>query len=238
MTDVSLRFADALEQVRRAPAIVQLWAATKAFAAHYGYSHLAVADAARLAGGATNAVIYTDAPQVPGAIDRLYDYAQAPFVLRALRSPDPFLISELRDDPKTRGPWTEALADILKRGEGLIVPVYDGDEPLAGLVFGGEKPDISALTSAMLQVLSHAAFDLYRALQKGLDAATPHGLTAREVQCLRYAAGGKTDSEIGADLGISSRTVRFHLDGAMRKMNSNSRVQAIARALQERIIAV
>lgn len=238
MSDVNLRFADTLEQVRRTTSATQLWMAIKAFVVHFGYSHLAVADAARLAGGAVNAVIYTDAPEVPGAIDRSYNYAEAPFVQRALRSPEPFLISELRDDPNTSGTWIAPLADILKSGEGLAIPVYAGDEPLAGLLFGGEKPDTSPLTRAMLQVLAHAAFDRYRTLQHGVAPATPHGLTAREVQCLRQAATGKTDNEIGADLGISSRTVRFHLDGAKGKLSSKSRVQAIAKALQEKIIAI
>jgi DNA-binding CsgD family transcriptional regulator len=210
----------------------------KSFAARLGYTHLVGADAARIAGGAREATFYSDAPAVPVAIDKTYEYAKAPFVLRALSSPEPFLMSELRDDPKTRGAWVEVLADVVRRGDGLVVPVYEGEEPLAGFTFGGEKPDTSPLARAMLQVLAHAAFERYRTLSKGKGFGVPHALTVRELQCLRAAASGQNDSQIGSDLGISSRTVRFHIDGAKGKLKANTRVQAIARALQERIITI
>ena len=237
MRDLDLHFAEALSQIRNASSPGKVWASIKAFAAHLGYSHLAGADGARLAGGATNAIFHTDAPRIPSEIDRTYSYASAPFVERALRSPVPFLMSELRDDPKKSGAWTELLADVVKRGDGLIVPVYDGDEPVAGFIFGGEKPDTSALGRAMLQVLAHLAFARYRALQTG-TSRPPHALSVREIQCLRYIAAGKSDSATAVVLGISPRTVRFHVDRAKEKLGCKSRIQAVTRALREGIIAV
>ncbi len=238
MPDVTLRFAQALDHVRSEPAIAQLWSAMKSFAETFGYTHLAGVDAARLAGGAADASIYTDAPPILAQIDRAYSYASAPFVQRALSSPETFLISELRNDPKTRGPWSDIMTDVVKHGDGLIVPVYDGAEPAAGFIFGGAKPDTTPLTRAMLQVLSHAAFARYRTLKHTKRPFTPHALTVREIQCLRAAASGRNDAQIGGELGISSRTVRFHMDGAKGKLKANTRVQAIAKALQEKIISV
>jgi DNA-binding CsgD family transcriptional regulator len=238
MADVMLRFSQALDHVRTAPAIAQIWTAVKDFAREFGYSHLAGVDAARIAGGAADALIYTDAPDVPAQIDRAYTYASVPFVERGMRSPEMFLISDLRNDPKLRGPWTELMADVVKRGDGLVVPVFDLDEPAAGFLFGGEKVDDGTLVRAMLQILAHAAFARYRTLKSGRRPFTPHALTTREIQCLRAAAAGKGDAEVGADLGISSRTVRFHMDGAKVKLKANTRVQAIAKALQEKIITI
>ncbi len=238
MADLTPRFAQALDHVRTAPAIAQIWTAMKEFAGELGYTHLAAVDAARLAGGAADATIYTDAPAIPAEIDRAYTYTSSPFVQRALRSPETFLISELRADPNTRGRWADLMADVVKHGEGLIAPVYEEAEPLAGFIFGGDKPDTSALTRAMLQILAHAAFARYRVLKSGRRPFTPHALTTREIQCLRAAAAGKGDAEVGADLGISSRTVRFHMDGAKVKLKATTRVQAIAKALQEKIITV
>lgn len=238
MPDVTLRFARALDQIRNEPTIAELWASIKSFAAHFGYTHLAGIDVARLAGGAVDAMLYTDAPAIPSQIDRAFRFATVPFVARALSSPDTFLISEVRNDPKLRGPWVELMAEVVKRGDGLVVPVFDGMEPAAGFLFGGEKPDTTALTRAMLQVLSHAAFARYRTLKHTRRPFTPHGLTVREIQCLRAAASGQSDAQVGGDLGISSRTVRFHMDGAKAKLKANSRVQAIAKALQEKIISV
>jgi DNA-binding CsgD family transcriptional regulator len=238
MPDVTQRFAKALDNIRSEPSIAQLWSAMKAFAETLGFTHLAGVDAARLAGGASDASIYTDAPAILSQIDRSYTYSSAPFVQRALNSPDTFLISELRNDPNARGPWMDMMADTVKQGDGLIVPVYDGQEPAAGFIFAGAKPDTSALARAMLQVLSHAAFARYRTLKHTKRPFTPHALTVREIQCLRAAASGRNDAQIGGDLGISSRTVRFHMDGAKGKLKANSRVQAIAKALQEKIISV
>lgn len=238
MADVTQRFAQALDHVRSEPTIAQLWAVMKGFAERLGYTHLAGVDAARLAGGAVDAMIYSDTPALLERADRIYKFTTIPFVVRTLSSPETFLISELRSDPKLRGPWTELMADVIKRGDGLVVPVYDGAEPAAGFIFGGEEPDTTALARAMLQVLSHAAFARYRVLKSGRRPFTPHALTTREIQCLRAAAAGKGDAEVGADLGISSRTVRFHMDGAKVKLKANTRVQAIAKALQEKIITV
>ena len=239
MADVTLRFAQALDHVRTAPAIAQIWTAMKEFAKEAGYTHVAGVDAARFAGGAAGALFYTDAPEVPAQIDSAYlSYSSVPYVERGLRSPEMFLISDLRNDPKVQGPWAELMADVVKRGDGLVVPVYDGDEPVAGFLFGGETIDASALTRAMLQILAHAGFERYRVLKSGKRPFTPHALTTREIQCLRAAATGKGDAEVGADLGISSRTVRFHIDGAKTKLKANTRVQAIAKALQEKIISV
>ena len=240
MSDVTQRFAQALDHIRTAPAVPQIWEAMKSFAKVLGYTHLAGVDAARIAGGAAGALFYTDAPDVPEMLDRAYPYAYAsvPFVQRGLRSPEMFLISQLRDDPQVRGPWIEMMADVVKRGDGLVVPVFEADEPVAGFLLGGEAIDASPLTRAMLQILCHAAFARYRMLKSGKKPFTPHALTTREIQCLRAAASGKSDAEIGADLTISSRTVRFHIDGAKSKLKATTRVQAIAKALQEKIIAV
>jgi DNA-binding CsgD family transcriptional regulator len=238
MADVTQRLTQALDHIRGEPAIAQIWTAVKGFGEVLGFTHLAAVDAARIAGGAADAVIYTDAPAIPAQLDRVYEYSKVPYIARGLASPETFLISELRDDPKLRGPWTGILADTVKDGDGLVIPVYDGAEPAAGFLFGGLKPDTSALARAMLQVISHAAFARYRALRHGKRPFTPHALTVREIQCLRAAATGRSDAQVGADLGISSRTVRFHIDGAKAKLKATTRVQAIAKALQEKIITV
>lgn len=58
-------------------------------------------------------------------------------------------------------------------------------------------------------------------------AAPPSALTRREVQCLRWAAAGKTDSEIGIILTVSVSTVRFHLRNSAAKLGATGRAQSI-----------
>ncbi len=65
----------------------------------------------------------------------------------------------------------------------------------------------------------------------------PVHLTAREIDCLCWAADGKTSWEIGQQLGISERTVIFHLSNSARKLGVIGRRQAIARAMSLQLIA-
>ena len=54
-------------------------------------------------------------------------------------------------------------------------------------------------------------------------------LTARESECLHWVGEGKTDAEVGKTLDISSRTVRFHITNAKRKLGVTSRIQAVTK---------
>lgn len=57
-------------------------------------------------------------------------------------------------------------------------------------------------------------------------------LTKREVECLQWAAIGKTDREIGLILNLSHAAVRYHIHGAGEKLNSVNRSQTIFKAGQ------
>lgn len=61
-------------------------------------------------------------------------------------------------------------------------------------------------------------------------------LTAREQRCLQFSSQGTTYAEIGKQLGITERTVSFHLQNAKRKLNVNTLAQAIAMASAKKII--
>jgi len=57
-------------------------------------------------------------------------------------------------------------------------------------------------------------------------------LSKREVECLRWAAIGKTDREIGMIISLSHATVRYHVHRAGEKLNSVNRAQTIFKAGQ------
>lgn len=61
-------------------------------------------------------------------------------------------------------------------------------------------------------------------------------LTSREIECLTWAARGKTDQETGVILSISPSTARFHIENATQKLNAVTRTQAVAKAAQLGII--
>jgi DNA-binding response OmpR family regulator len=62
------------------------------------------------------------------------------------------------------------------------------------------------------------------------------GLREREVQTLTWAARGKTFWEIGEILGLSKRTVEFHLENARRKLGVATRTQALIKAATGHLI--
>jgi DNA-binding response OmpR family regulator len=61
-------------------------------------------------------------------------------------------------------------------------------------------------------------------------------LNDREVECLTWSARGKTSSEIGTILGLSKRTVDFHIESACRKLNVATRIEAAVKAASGRLI--
>ncbi|PNB42319.1 helix-turn-helix transcriptional regulator, partial [Pseudomonas sp. FW305-130] len=57
-------------------------------------------------------------------------------------------------------------------------------------------------------------------------------LSKREVECLRWAAIGKTDFEISMIIGRSRATVRFHIHNASTKLSAVNRSQTVFKAAQ------
>ena len=57
-------------------------------------------------------------------------------------------------------------------------------------------------------------------------------LTARELECLKWAMAGKTSWETGQILGISQSTVNFHVASFNRKLDVTHRHQAVIKALK------
>jgi DNA-binding NarL/FixJ family response regulator len=61
-------------------------------------------------------------------------------------------------------------------------------------------------------------------------------MTNREVEVLTWAARGKTSVEIAIIVGLSKRTVDFHLDNARVKLGAATRIEAAIKAVTGRLI--
>ncbi|MBB5704005.1 DNA-binding CsgD family transcriptional regulator [Ochrobactrum daejeonense] len=78
---------------------------------------------------------------------------------------------------------------------------------------------------------------IHSALCGRKDVATVASLlTPREIDCLRWAANGKTDGEIAEILSIARWTVVTYLQNAKIKLNCSNRTSAVATALSLGII--
>ena len=59
-----------------------------------------------------------------------------------------------------------------------------------------------------------------------------HPFSPREHEVLTLAADGLTNKEIAYRLGISERTIQFHINSIFNKTTTNSRTEAVALALR------
>ncbi len=85
------------------------------------------------------------------------------------------------------------------------------------------------LIQAYLNALAYTALrsgHLGEAIQGALQALAAEGLTPREAEVLCLVALGRSNQHIGAELGISDRTVGKHLEHGFRKLGVGDRSTA------------
>ena len=92
---------------------------------------------------------------------------------------------------------------------------------------------------ATLGELARQALNEARDLAGSLEPApaAPHPFSPRELQVLSLAAEGLTNKEIAYRLGLSERTVQFHMNSIFNKTGTGSRTEAVALALRSGWIA-
>lgn len=124
---------------------------------------------------------------------------------------------------------------------GFTVAIHDEFGRMSAVTFASqEKPKVfqrSLQTNENLLHLMAVHFHVH-ARQKlgfGASSAWPR-LSARETQCLQWAAHGKTRWEISRILQVSRRTVAFHIDNARTKLDAASTTEAVAKAVWENLI--
>ena len=115
----------------------------------------------------------------------------------------------------------------------FLTALTDRDNELKGRQLGADdyvtKPiDFEVLATIIAARLAGVA-------RTGLWPKTI-GLNEREVEVLTWAARGKTSAEIAAILGLTKRTVDFHIDNARDKLGVATRVQAAVKAVTGRLI--
>ena len=92
----------------------------------------------------------------------------------------------------------------------------------------------SPILSWMSNYIFEAAIRIVRQSMREDDPQEP--LTERETECLFWASEGKTSGEIACILGITERTVNYHLNQVTRKTGSMNRYQAIAKGVSSGIL--
>jgi LuxR family transcriptional activator of bioluminescence operon len=121
---------------------------------------------------------------------------------------------------------------------GISFPVHSpgGEVAILSLASSCRGHDrAKSFIDTLVPFAHQAAFHVHEAVKRVVHASVLHSpeapLTEREKDCLLWSAEGKTSWETAKILGISERTVKFHLRNACVKLHAGNRTQAIARAV-------
>lgn len=118
---------------------------------------------------------------------------------------------------------------------GLAIPVQDSAGCPAYLsLFGYDESSIKDLIDRKAAELVYLAGRFHAVAKTLVPVAHWVGrgprLSNRELECLRLAALGQTVDESGQTLGISGRTVEFHLRNALDKLGAPTKLRAVVLA--------
>lgn len=126
------------------------------------------------------------------------------------------------------------LFDAIKSGAcGYLLKTLDTDEFLRLLqgMARGEAPLAPGLADKILREFAHPAKQ--DALDQAPNAADE--LSPRQLQILTLVAQGMTYKEVGAALGLTERTIKYHMGEIIERLHLKNRSQVLAYARQKRL---
>ncbi|MGQ9682568.1 MAG: LuxR C-terminal-related transcriptional regulator [Anaerolineae bacterium] len=129
----------------------------------------------------------------------------------------------------------EDLFEAIRSGaSGYLLKSLNADaliQLLAGLE-RGEAPLSPGLAARVLAELARQAPAPRPAAQ-----AEPLGLNPRQVQVLRLVAQGMPYKQVGDTLGLSERTVKYHMGEIVQRLHLRNRAEVVAWALRSGLAA-
>jgi DNA-binding CsgD family transcriptional regulator len=157
---------------------------------------------------------------------------------------EPFWVNEAGFNTRQHNPYLEAIslnnfeARAMTRAA-IVVPVHLPFGQIGAVSFNPLERDKSDLQEEYIAFgdlfgLYARTFISSYVLAMGGIQRLPAGsrLSKREVECLSWAAIGKTDMEIGMIMLRSRATVRFHIHNASVKLDAVNRSQTVFKAAQ------
>ena len=134
--------------------------------------------------------------------------------------------------------WREPLADLIETGAPVIALISEVSQiselrsaGVRGLLGREAGPDrIAAAVLAVQQGLLALEPRFELPMVAPLEDLPLEGLTDREREVLQLMAEGLSNKSIAFRLEISEHTVKFHVNGILRKLGAQSRTDAVVRA--------
>lgn len=131
------------------------------------------------------------------------------------------------------------LYEAIKLGaNGYLIKNTDGKELINRLqqAENGEMPVSSGLASRILLELNKKYSYLGKSLKKSSTDDLSEKLTDRQIELLKLIASGKTYKQAGEILGLSERTVKYHIGRIIEILNLDNKSQAIAYAAESGLV--
>jgi DNA-binding CsgD family transcriptional regulator len=155
-----------------------------------------------------------------------------PLLIEARRRISSFWFSEVLPGVKLTAKQEELLAAAATYGykDVFAVPIH-GPGSCLGVVTlaAAERPSLSTVDRAVLEMMSRAVWERCRVSEGfGLSAPERAQLSPREIECIQWAAAGKSDTDIAVLVGIRPSTAHFHIEHAKKRLGVKTRVEAVA----------
>ena len=128
----------------------------------------------------------------------------------------------------------------------IVFTAYGTDDKIIPAIRAGAKGYL--LKGAPAQEIVKAV----RAVHEGGTHLAPHvaarlmaeitqpksagALSPREVEVIRLVSDGRSNKQIASELGITERTVKYHVSSVMSKLGADNRAQAVALASQRGLL--
>jgi LuxR family transcriptional regulator, quorum-sensing system regulator SolR len=232
---------DAFDAMERARNSTELKTEMERFAKEMGFEHFAYALTINAPSLKSQQYVINGFPAqwVERYVSGKY-FKVDPLVRHAEKSSLPaFWSDQIFHDGETAQFWDEARSFGLDAGLSFAVHEQPGVTGIFSLardrMIDLQGMDLAALigrAQMFASLLHHAVvrIDLPKLLPEQNTT-----LTAREKECIKWAADGKTAWEIGQILNIAERTAVFHVNNVVQKLGAANKTQAIVRAVALRL---
>lgn len=159
-----------------------------------------------------------------------------PVILQARKIPRSFTWgpeADLHLRPESQIEFFEEAAGFGIRS-GFTLPIHDGPRYVAALTLSvdARQRTLDSIVERYEPTLQLVATLFHRSARRVLIAdriVDGVALSPREYECLDWSAKGKTAWEISVILGISRRTVAYHIENAKAKLGVHAISEAVAR---------
>ncbi len=166
-----------------------------------------------------------------------------PVVIYAKRASGSFTWSQVISDPLTPKKHIKILEEAQDANlhDGVVIPLYGPRNEVAGLGLARKEqegsPDKNTLS--LLSAITEQFHFCYCDLSSSTNVIDSNKiLTPRQIEILQWLAIAKSSSEISIIIGVGENTVKYHIKEIYKRLETNTRITAVVKAIRLGIITL